>query len=338
MLNKSKLISGVVCLLITVSTVQAETTIFDANAVISDGDVYDNIVINGNNTVVDMTGGEITGSLFTYDNSTFNMTGGFIRNHLKSYQISDINLYGGVVEKDVDLSHSSRLFISDGRIEYTLINRDTSTCRIYSNAYINNLDIIDFSTANFYGGFVGNITITTSGTLHMYGGATRNGSIIRIRNDASAIISGGDYYNVFTDDNASATITGGGASGVYISLSTSSTQNIYSGNINYISAWGNSVLNLYGHDLEVSLIGGTEGYGEITGYLSDDTPIDADFLNQDAYLYTNLIEGTIPSPPPICTNHPFSDVNWDCKVDYLDFIIMVSEWLDCNLDPIEFCL
>jgi hypothetical protein len=27
------------------------------------------------------------------------------------------------------------------------------------------------------------------------------------------------------------------------------------------------------------------------------------------------------------------DINKDCKVDFYDFIVMASHWLQCNLDP-----
>ena len=44
------------------------------------------------------------------------------------------------------------------------------------------------------------------------------------------------------------------------------------------------------------------------------------------------------SAPLICTaGYLQSDVNWDCKVNMLDFAILASGWLDCNLSDQEDC-
>jgi hypothetical protein len=42
-------------------------------------------------------------------------------------------------------------------------------------------------------------------------------------------------------------------------------------------------------------------------------------------------------PPPACTEPIRSDLNGDCKVDILDLEILMSEWLKCNLEPVEAC-
>ncbi|MGB2861999.1 MAG: hypothetical protein WBC05_01620 [Sedimentisphaerales bacterium] len=39
-----------------------------------------------------------------------------------------------------------------------------------------------------------------------------------------------------------------------------------------------------------------------------------------------------------CTSKPAGDVNGDCKVDFDDQAIMLSQWLECNLEPKEACL
>ena len=38
-----------------------------------------------------------------------------------------------------------------------------------------------------------------------------------------------------------------------------------------------------------------------------------------------------------CTSGIQGDVNGDCKVDSVDFAILVGNWLECNLDPPEDC-
>jgi hypothetical protein len=40
---------------------------------------------------------------------------------------------------------------------------------------------------------------------------------------------------------------------------------------------------------------------------------------------------------PYCTEPIPGDVNDDCKVDFVDLAIMVSHWLQCNLDQPEAC-
>lgn len=42
-------------------------------------------------------------------------------------------------------------------------------------------------------------------------------------------------------------------------------------------------------------------------------------------------------PPPACREPIRSDLNGDCKVDFLDLSILMSEWLTCNLEPVEAC-
>ena len=39
-----------------------------------------------------------------------------------------------------------------------------------------------------------------------------------------------------------------------------------------------------------------------------------------------------------CTSKLMGDVNGDCKVDFDDQAIMLSQWLECNLEPKEACL
>ena len=39
-----------------------------------------------------------------------------------------------------------------------------------------------------------------------------------------------------------------------------------------------------------------------------------------------------------CTTKLLGDVNGDCKVDFIDYTLMASQWLECNLEPEEACL
>jgi hypothetical protein len=42
-------------------------------------------------------------------------------------------------------------------------------------------------------------------------------------------------------------------------------------------------------------------------------------------------------PQAVCTKPIVGDLNNDCKVDFQDFAILASSWLQCNLDPPEAC-
>jgi len=39
-----------------------------------------------------------------------------------------------------------------------------------------------------------------------------------------------------------------------------------------------------------------------------------------------------------CTSKLMGDVNGDCKVDFIDYTLMASQWLECNLEPEEACI
>jgi uncharacterized repeat protein (TIGR03803 family) len=41
--------------------------------------------------------------------------------------------------------------------------------------------------------------------------------------------------------------------------------------------------------------------------------------------------------PVDCVNPPEGDLNGDCKVDFQDFAVLASEWLDCGLEPHSAC-
>ncbi|MGA2916515.1 MAG: hypothetical protein ABSE89_10865 [Sedimentisphaerales bacterium] len=83
-------LAGVVVLQMLVS---AEIiTIFDSNAVIADSNTYDTVVVKGNGTVVNMTGGTIN-KLITMDASIFNMTNGSIAT-IQVHGLSTLNVSG----------------------------------------------------------------------------------------------------------------------------------------------------------------------------------------------------------------------------------------------------
>ena len=68
---------------------------FSRDAVIQDGDNYEGVFVYGDNTIVEIKGGNI-GKLLSYDQSTVNVSGGHVTN-AQSYEQSTINISGGTV-------------------------------------------------------------------------------------------------------------------------------------------------------------------------------------------------------------------------------------------------
>jgi hypothetical protein len=141
-------------------------TIFDSNAVISDGDTYDTVVVKGGGTVVEMRGGYIR-KLYTYDTSVFNMSDGDI-DVVRTNDASIFNLSGGFIILFY-CYNSSTVNASGGNAYYGMIYRDSSTGNIYGGAY--RIDLHDSSKVNVYGGCHFRLGCYGSGTLNVYGGS-----------------------------------------------------------------------------------------------------------------------------------------------------------------------
>ena len=128
------------------TTLQAGETIITSNFVISDGDVYDVVVIRGDDTVVTMTGGDVN-TIVALDASTVNMLGGNV-GHFDCYDTGIVNLSGGNVT----------LFWPDGRSTAT-ISGDVSI----EDVYVGGRAVVNVS---------GNAVV--SGTLCCWGTSTIN--------------------------------------------------------------------------------------------------------------------------------------------------------------------
>lgn len=83
-----------VCVIVSPATNGAYIS-FSRDGVIQDGDSYDGVYVYGNNTTVEVKGGNI-GELLSYDRSTVNVSGGYITS-AQSYEQSTINISGGTV-------------------------------------------------------------------------------------------------------------------------------------------------------------------------------------------------------------------------------------------------
>ena len=258
----------IILTLIFASSVQGEViTIFDSNTTISSGD-YDTVVVKGDGTVVDMTGGSAK-KLITMNSSTFNMSGGTIQNEMYSYESSMSSLTGGNIGDYTGLGNSEANISG---------NISISSCTIYGSAIINvSSDSVTIT----------DMTVGGAGKLN---------------------ISGGDITSIHVNTGANITTLSGGSID----------------NIGLYYGEDLPEIRIVGYSLSAVPYGGNLSYGLVTGNWNDDTPFDVHFNTKYVYSHIILYDGVIPTQ---CTSKPESDLSDDCKVDFVDFARMASEWL-----------
>jgi hypothetical protein len=110
--------------------------------------------------------------------------------------------------------------------------------------------------------------------------------------------------------------------------------------VSTLEASGYSVVTFYGQNFSVGdglfLFGDrVMGTGMLSGEWMDGTPWTVN-IKPNVLTATILV---IPGPvhKPFCVKYPRMDFNGDCKVDFADFAIMASSWLECNLVPESAC-
>ena len=59
-----------------------------------------------------------------------------------------------------------------------------------------------------------------------------------------------------------------------------------------------------------------------------------DNRNGNSEIYAVVLNGPVVAR---CASRTVGDVNGDCKIDFADFAIMASRWLECYLEPAEAC-
>jgi len=85
---------------------------FSRDGVIQDGDSYEGVFVYGNNTTVEIKGGNI-GTLSSYDHSIVNVSGGHIT-YAQSYEQSTINISGGIIRVPNTVDAGSTINITGG--------------------------------------------------------------------------------------------------------------------------------------------------------------------------------------------------------------------------------
>ncbi|MCE5341287.1 MAG: hypothetical protein LLF92_09205 [Planctomycetaceae bacterium] len=294
---KNKIVLLITVFVSFLCQVQAGTTTFDHNVTIQDGNIYDVVVVTGNNTVVEMTGGQITGGLFAYNASTVNISGGTISQNVKTFHSSSINISGG------------RIY------PYYIYAYNDSKLNISGEADIHEINAWDSSYVNISGGAVYRLSSGYSASVNIIGGQITN------QLSASSLVS--------------MNILGGNIELLNASQDWNASPNVYGGSIQKLASSGGGKINFYGSDFQISYMGGCNGFGEMTGIFNNGTTITACLLASDTYKY--LIFHSNISIPPICINRPIGDINYDCKVNMLDLALLVSNWLDCGFDSSEAC-
>ena len=172
-----------ICLILS-ATIQAEViTIFDSNSVIASGDTYDTVVIKGDGTVVDMTGGTAN-KVITMNSSTFNMTGGSIAGTweqiIHSYDNSVLNLSGGDVQQ----------IRSHGESEVNIFGYVSVTGTVYSYG----ASVVSMTSDNVT---VSGLGPTKNSTVNIAGGTI---PYIEARGDSNINISGGTIGQIKSAD------------------------------------------------------------------------------------------------------------------------------------------
>lgn len=308
--------------LIFVANVGAEViTIFDSNATISAGQTYDTVVVKGDGTVVDMTGGDVN-SVITMNASIFNVSGGNISQDLTSYDSSVVNLSDGDPPTVATYGLSTVNVFGNVSIS-SCYAYNSSVVKVSSHsANLTNVYLREQSTLNLLAGSLNYVTLYHSATLNMSGG-----NIGTLRVDEQ---SGNTKINI------------SGGTTTWLEIEGSSLVRLSGGVISELDIadypWEGSKfdvdIDIVGYDLSAVPYGGTSGDGQVTGFWNNDVNFNIPFYGRGVYSYITLYDGVIP---PDCVNKPDSDLNEDCKVNFFDFSEMASEWLDCGLDDPNAC-
>ena len=161
----------------------------------------------------------------------------------------------------------------------------------------------DNTTVNFYGDLADYIGTHDSSTLNMYDGhadvRALDTSIINISGGTLSLAETWQYGEINISGSAEVEAIGArdfGTVDLYagivnrIAVLASAEINIYGGQLTqWLNVIDTGQVNVYGHDLDKTNYGGTYGYGQLYGYLMDDTYICVDLANPEAYDHINLI-------------------------------------------------
>jgi len=75
-------------------------------------------------------------------------------------------------------------------------------------------------------------------------------------------------------------------------------------------------------------------YDQTNPAISGSVVVWQDNRNGNWNIYAAILNGPEVAQ---CASWMPGDVNGDCKIDFVDFAVMSSHWLECNLEPQEAC-
>lgn len=286
---KTQFIMALAMMVVLAPNLLAEQiVIIDYNAVITEGDTYETVVIKGDDTVVDMTGGTVD-RIITMNGSTLNISGGESPSgypiDVRTHDTSTVNVSGGNVYF-TGAGGSSTVNISGGDVGYLE--------SVTGSSHVNILGEVTISFVEAYHSAVISVSAGTVGDVHAHGACR-------------LIITGGTVAQAVMDGPARLDISGGTLNGIgFDELRYEPVLNVIGNNLSKLP---------YSHT--------TSGEGMISGRWNDDTPFTI-AVEPRLYDAVTLWDGVVPAE---CVNEPASDASGDCKVDLTDLAIMSTEWL-----------
>jgi len=305
-----------VCLFAIFSMVlsaQAEDFILDSNEHLDIVTEYINGVLYDSSTANVLEGGNISDA-YVNDIATLKVFGGSV-NYLNAYNRSI-----------VDISSSGQV--------YYLAACDDSIVSI-SGGSTDSININNHSTINISGGSInGTLSANDSSIVNLFEGEVRylsasGGSIVNI--------SGGSIDRLQPYDYSIVNISGGAIYGE-LHANSINTVNISGGSINegLYAEMGTVIFNGYDFRLTGNLSWDIArekilGTGVLTGKWFDDTIFVIKIReNRDTATIKVISEPVEPKCGDM--NHPYPpmDFNYDCIVNFSDFALFMSHWLDCT--------
>ncbi len=263
-----------------------------------------------------------------------------------------ISAQGGVIT-----IFDSNSTISDGYSYDTAVIKGDGTVVTMDGGTIDTLITMDASTFNMTGGSIYDSSSYDSSNINFEGGSV--GGTFSMYGESKAVISGnfscscGDFPMLFHNSELSISSTDFSVGG--FSVKDRSTLNISAGNINNVALYGEdssanisggtigrlavsryadvATINIIGYDLEAVPYGGVHGKGQVSGHWNDDSAFLINFGGdepgedpggEEVYEVIELYDGVLPTD---CIKQPTSDLNDDCKVNFIDFSKMAVEWL-----------
>ena len=187
---------------------------------------------------------------------------------------SDTNIYGGFYDfiniYDTLPDHTT-VNIYDVNSDY-VSTYDESTLNFYDGQA--DIGALNFSVINMYGGDIGYIDAYNYAVVNFF------------ESNESTSLSAGDFTNIYVNGGSIGNLHAHQSGTIYV---YSGYMTGHAGATSIITANDFSSIYIYGYDLFKTSSGGTYGYGQVYGYLTDDTYINIDLYNSEAYDHIYLI-------------------------------------------------